>query len=72
MLQYHNLLLAVLIGITLIFTVMLAKSLGCILPMIAEKLNIDPAIMASPLITTIADCCSILIYFNVAVVLFGL
>ena len=72
MLQYHNPLLAILIGATLIFTVMLAKSLGCILPMIAEKLNIDPAIMASPLITTIADCCSILIYFNVAVVLFGL
>ncbi len=72
MIQYHNPLLAILIGVTLIFTVMLAKSLGCILPMIAEKLNIDPAIMASPLITTIADCCSILIYFNVAVILFGL
>lgn len=65
--QYQNIPLAIVVGFTLICTVALAKSLGCILPMIAKKLNLDPAIMAAPLITTIVDTTSILIYFNVAV-----
>lgn len=72
MMQYGNLMLAIVIGCTIIFTVILAKSLGCILPMIAKRLNLDPAIMASPMITTIVDACSILIYFNIAVILFGI
>ena len=70
--QYDDILLALVIGITLILTVILSKSLGCILPLAAKKLNLDPAIMASPLITTVVDTCSILIYFNVAVALFGI
>ena len=70
--QYQNPILAMVIGITLMFTVMISKSLGCILPMAAKKLNLDPAIMASPFITTIVDACSILIYFNIAVVAFGI
>ncbi len=65
--QYQNFMLAVVIGLTLIFTTCLSKSLGCFLPMLAKWAHMDPAIMASPLITTIVDCCSILIYFNVAV-----
>lgn len=65
--QYQNPLLALVLGITLICTVVLAKSLGCTLPMLAKKLKLDPAIMASPLITTVVDTTSILIYFNVAV-----
>ena len=72
MIQYRNPLLAVLIGITLMCTVVLAKSLGCILPMLADKLHLDPAIMASPMITTICDACSTLIYFNVATFLFSI
>ena len=71
-LQYSDPLLALVIGITLLFTVVLSKSIGCLLPMAAKKLKMDPAIMASPLITTIVDTASILIYFNVAVVLFGI
>ena len=71
-LQYSDPLLALVIGITLLFTVVLSKSIGCLLPMAAKKLRMDPAIMASPLITTIVDTASILIYFNVAVVLFGI
>lgn len=71
-LQYSDPLLALVIGITLLFTVILSKSIGCLLPMAAKKLKMDPAIMASPLITTIVDTASILIYFNVAVVLFGI
>ena len=67
MLQYNDFMLAVVLGLTLICTVILAKLLGCILPMLAKKLKLDPAIMASPLITTIVDTCSILIYFAIAV-----
>ena len=65
--QYNDLMLSVVLGLTLICTVVLAKLLGCILPMLAKKLKLDPAIMASPLITTIVDTCSILIYFAIAV-----
>lgn len=64
--QYQDLSLAIVVGITLIFTVLLAKVLGCILPIFAKKVQLDPAIMASPLITTIVDICSVLIYFVVA------
>lgn len=64
--QYQDLNLAIVVGITLIFTVLLAKVLGCVLPIFAKKVHLDPAIMASPLITTIVDICSVLIYFVVA------
>ena len=65
--QYKDIKLAIVLGATLIGTVILAKLLGCILPMLAKKLKLDPAIMAAPLITTIVDTCSILIYFAIAV-----
>lgn len=55
------------VGITLIGAVVLAKTLGCCLPMLAKKLKLDPAIMASPLITTIVDACTVLLYFNIAI-----
>jgi magnesium transporter len=67
MVQYNNLKIAIVLGLTLIGTACLAKMLGCALPMLAKKLKIDPAIMAAPLISTILDSCSILIYFNIAV-----
>lgn len=66
-LQYHDLQLAIVLGLTLVGTVCLSKILGCALPMLAKKLKLDPAIMAAPLITTIVDSCSILIYFTIAV-----
>ncbi|MDU2211328.1 MAG: magnesium transporter, partial [Eubacterium sp.] len=72
LLMYRNFLLAVVISISLVITVIFAKLIGCILPLLAKKLHFDPAIMASPLITTIVDTCSILIYFNVATVVFHL
>ncbi|MEG2087595.1 MAG: magnesium transporter, partial [Angelakisella sp.] len=53
-------------------TVILAKLIGCTLPIAAKKCRIDPAIMASPLITTIVDTFSIIVYFNVATVIFKL
>lgn len=72
LLMYKNFSLAVVISISLVITVIFAKFIGCILPLLAKKLHFDPAIMASPLITTIVDTCSILIYFNVATVVFHL
>ena len=53
-------------NVTLIFTVLLSQLIGVLLPVIAEKFKIDPAVMASPLITTIVDTTTLLIYFNVA------
>jgi len=72
MLQYQDLQLALVIGITLIATVVLAKSLGCLLPLLAKKLKLDPAIMASPLITTLVDIFSILVYFQIATAVMGI
>ena len=60
------------ICITLCFTIILAKLIGSTLPMLAKKIGLDPAVMASPFITTIVDACSLLIYFNVASLLLGL
>ena len=70
--QYHNTGLEVVIACSLMGTVIMAKLVGCILPLLAKKVNLDPAIMASPLITTLVDTFSILIYFNIATVLFRL
>ncbi len=58
--------------VTLAFTVIVAKLVGCSLPLLAKKLGFDPAVMASPFITTIVDALSLLIYFQVARVLLGL
>ena len=64
--QYHDPAVAAVVCATLVVTVLVAKSLGCILPMVAKKLRLDPAIMAAPMITTITDACSIFVYFTVA------
>ncbi len=77
-LQYdgiHNpqsLKIAFVVGITLMATAMVAEIMGCCLPMLAKKLKLDPAIMASPLITTIVDLCSMLVFFSVATAVMGL
>lgn len=72
LLMYGNASLALVIGLSLIGTVILSKLIGCVLPLFAKKIGLDPAIMASPLITTLVDTCSILIYFNIATLLFKL
>ena len=51
---------------TLVAVVLIAKLVGCTLPMLAKKLGFDPAVMASPFITTIVDAISLLIYFRIA------
>ena len=55
--------------LSLVLTVILAKTIGCTLPMLAKRMNLDPAIMAAPLITTIVDACSLMIYFRLACIL---
>ena len=66
LIRYQNPMLALTLGLTLMLTVILAKLIGCCLPLLAKVLKLDPALMASPLITTIVDTCSVLIFFNVA------
>ena len=72
LLMYHDISLALVIGLSLIGTAILAKLIGCVLPLFAKRIGLDPAIMASPLITTLVDTCSILIYFNIATLIFKL
>lgn len=72
LIMYKNAGLALVIGLSLVATIVISKLIGCVLPLIAKKLHMDPAIMASPLITTLVDTCSILIYFNIATQLFQL
>lgn len=72
LIQYKDIKLAIIVGCTLMGTVTIAKSLGCILPIIAKKFKLDPAIMAAPLISTILDTCSVFIYFNIATLVMGL
>lgn len=64
--------IALTVCVTLTVTIVIAKSIGCTLPMIAKKLGFDPAVMASPFITTIVDACSLLVYFSVAQMILGL
>ena len=51
---------------TLILAVICAKFVGCTLPLLADKAKLDPALMASPMITTIVDAVSLLVYFGIA------
>lgn len=64
--------IALVVCLTLVITVTIAKLIGCTLPMIAKKIGFDPAVMASPFITTIVDACSLLVYFQMASLLLHL
>lgn len=68
--MYQNVVLALALGITLMCTVVLAKTIGCTLPLIAKKCGLDPALMAAPLITTLVDTGTIFIYFSIATKIF--
>ena len=57
---------ATVVCLTLVAAVFIAKVIGCFLPMLAKKIGFDPAVMASPFITTIVDALSLLIYFSIA------
>ena len=72
MIQYNDPKIAFTVSLTLIFTVILAKQLGGILPILAKKLKLDPALMASPLLTTVVDTVSVLLFFTISTMVFGL
>lgn len=63
---------AFVVCMTLFVTVVVAKLVGCTLPVLASKIGFDPAVMASPFITTIVDALSLIVYFNVAGIFLGL
>lgn len=63
---------AAVVCLTLLVTLVAAKFIGCVLPMLAKKIGFDPAVMASPFITTIVDAVSLLTYFQIAAALLGI
>ncbi len=63
---------ALVVCLTLVFVVFFAKLVGCTLPILAEKAGLDPAVMASPFISTIVDAISLIIYFSFASLLLGI
>lgn len=67
-----GLMVSLVVCISLFLTVLLAKIIGAFLPMLADKINLDPAVMANPIITTIVDAGSLFVYFQVASMLLGL
>ncbi|MCL2083338.1 MAG: magnesium transporter [Oscillospiraceae bacterium] len=68
----QNIRLNLTVSLTLVCTVVLAKTVGCLLPMCAKKLKLDPAVMASPVITSIADIGALIIFFSIARAVLGL
>ena len=64
--------IAMIISLAIMFTVVIAKIIGSTLPILAKKLKFDPAVMASPFITTIVDAVSLLVYFQIAKLILGI
>ena len=72
LLDRKDLTVALVVAVTVFLTIVMAKLVGCTLPMLAKKLGFDPAVMASPFITTVVDAMALLVYFAVATQLLGL
>ena len=68
----YNMALSLTICLSVIATVIIAKSIGCLLPIFAKQIGLDPAIMAAPIITTIVDALALVIYFSVAKAVMGI
>lgn len=66
--QYGDIQMSVIIAVSLVAVIVISKFIGCTLPLIAEHIHLDPALMAAPLISTIVDICSTLLYFKIATV----
>jgi magnesium transporter len=64
--------IGIVVSISIFVTVVTAKLIGAILPMVAKRLKLDPALMASPLLTTIVDAISLIMYFLIAQLILGL
>ena len=72
LLDRKSIAVALVVALTIMVTIVVAKLVGCTLPMLAKKIGFDPAVMASPFITTIVDALSLLIYFTIATHILGL
>lgn len=70
--DHVTLVIAAVMCLTLVVTVIVAKIVGCVLPLLAKQVGFDPAVMANPFITTIVDAVSLLIYFKIATIILGL
>ena len=68
----QNIMLSFTVTISLFLTILMAKTIGSLLPIFAKRINIDPAIMAAPMITTIVDAASLTVYFSMAKLILGL
>ncbi|MCL2500866.1 MAG: magnesium transporter [Defluviitaleaceae bacterium] len=64
--------LALVITLSLCATLLIAKTIGCTLPLLARKMKVDPAVMSAPLITTIVDCTALIVYFSIAKLILGI
>ncbi len=64
--------IAVVVALTLLVTVIIAKIIGCALPILVKRIGFDPAVVVSPFITTVVDAVSLLVYFQVASILLGI
>lgn len=71
-LQYNRIDLAFAISLTVIATVFIANMIGMLMPLLAKKLKLDPAVVSAPMITTILDCLVILIYFTISSSILGI
>ena len=71
LINHGSLAVCFVVSISLFCTVLMSKSLGCVLPLTAKRLGFDPALMASPLITTIVDMASLIVYFTIATSVLG-
>lgn len=69
---YHDIRLALSVSISMIFIIVLAKLFGCTFPLLAKRVGLDPALLATPLISTVLDTCSLLIFFKIATMFFRL
>lgn len=72
LIMYHDVNLALVVGLSLVVTIIISKLIGCVLPLLAKQVHLDPAIMAAPLITTLVDTCSIIVYFMIATKIFNI
>ena len=74
--QYHSdpqvIKLAICVSLAIVAAVIMSKLIGCILPMAAKAVKIDPALMAAPFISTIVDASTTLVFFNIALLVFGI
>ncbi len=61
-----GIIIPIVVALSMLVTVVIAKIIGCVLPMMAEKVGLDPAVMASPLITTLVDTVSLIVFFKIA------